>query len=59
MRPAGAPPDTALEAVVFAAHAGDVTDVVVDGRPVVVDGDHVHVDVAEELGASITALMDR
>jgi formiminoglutamate deiminase len=59
VRTAGAPPDTALEAVIFAAHAGDVTDVVVDGRPVVIDGHHVHVAVAEELGASITALMDR
>ena len=42
VRTAGAPPDTALEAVIFAARAGDVTDVVVDGRPVVVDGRHVH-----------------
>ena len=59
VRTAGAPPDAALEAVIFAAGAGDVTSVVIDGRPVVVDGHHVHLAVAVELDASITALLDQ
>ena len=59
VRTAGAPPDAALEAVIFAAQAGDVTDVVVDGRRVVADGRHLHVAVAVELDAAITALLDR
>ena len=59
VRTAGAPPDAALEAVIFAAGAGDVTNVVIDGRPVVVDGHHVHLAVAVELDASITALLDQ
>jgi formiminoglutamate deiminase len=59
VRTAGAPPDAALEAVIFAAGAADVTDVVIDGRPVVIDGHHAHLAVAVELDASITALMDR
>ena len=44
---------------VFAASAGDVTDVVVDGRRIVTDGRHVEIDVAAELHAAITELMDR
>jgi formiminoglutamate deiminase len=59
VRTAGAPPDAALEAVIFAAGAGDVTNVVIDGRPVVADGRHVHLAVAVELDASITELLDR
>lgn len=58
VRTAGAPPDAALESAIFAAGAADVTDVVVDGRPVVVDGHHAHLAVAVELEASIKALMD-
>ena len=59
VRTAGATPAAALESVIFAAGAADVTDVVVDGLPVVVDGHHVHMAVAVELDASINALMDR
>ena len=59
VRTAGAPPDAVLETVIFAAGAGDVTNVVIDGRPVVVDGHHLHLAVAVELDAAITALMDR
>ena len=47
------------ENVVFAATAADVTDVVVDGRAVVVDRKHVTVpDVGAELASAITDLMD-
>jgi len=44
VRLAGAEPETLLESVVFAAHAGDVRDVVVSGRQVVADGRHTMVD---------------
>ena len=48
-----------VENVVFAASAGDVTDVVVDGRPVVAGGKHLVVeDVAAELACAIVELMD-
>jgi formiminoglutamate deiminase len=48
-----------VENVVFAAAAPDVTDVVVDGRAVVVDRRHVTVpDVEAELTAAISDLMD-
>ncbi len=48
-----------VENVVFAASAGDVTDVVVDGRPVVAGGRHLVVeDVAAELACAIGELMD-
>ncbi len=51
----GSTPETA----VFAAAAADVTDVVVDGRPVVVDGTHVDVpDVGAALAAAIRAVLD-
>ena len=53
-----AAPD-AIEATVFAASAADVTDVIVDGRRIVADGRHVEIDVAAELHAAITELMDR
>jgi formiminoglutamate deiminase len=53
VRLAGATPAHALEAVVFAAGAGDVTDVLVGGRPVVADGVHVTLDVAAELRRAI------
>jgi len=56
-RTAGAGVDAALEAMVFAASAGDVTDVVVDGRTVVTSGRHVQIDVGRELGTSIGELM--
>jgi formiminoglutamate deiminase len=51
---AGATPET----VVFAASAADVADVVIDGRVVVADRRHVHVDAAAELSSAIAELMD-
>jgi formiminoglutamate deiminase len=48
-----------VENAVFAAAAADVTDVVVDGRAVVVDRNHVTMpDVEVELAAAIADLMD-
>jgi formiminoglutamate deiminase len=44
VRTAGFDPDDPAAAVVFAAGAADVTDVVVDGRPVVRDRTHLLVD---------------
>jgi len=44
VRVAGFDPADPVAAVLFAAGAGDVTDVVVDGRPVVRDGRHLLVD---------------
>jgi formiminoglutamate deiminase len=51
VRLAGSPME--LAAVVFAASACDVTDVVVDGRHVVRGGTHRDVDVTTELDAAI------
>jgi cytosine/adenosine deaminase-related metal-dependent hydrolase len=59
VRTAGGRDADAIEATVFAASASDVTDVVVDGRRIVTDGRHVEIDVAAELHAAITELMDR
>jgi formiminoglutamate deiminase len=59
VRTAGARDADAIEATVFAASARDVTDVVVDGRRIVTAGRHVDIDVAAELRAAITELMDR
>ncbi|MCU1392254.1 MAG: formimidoylglutamate deiminase [Ilumatobacteraceae bacterium] len=56
VRLAGSPPDALAEAVVFAASAADVTDVMVGGRVVVRDGAHVSIDVAAALAASIGAV---
>jgi cytosine/adenosine deaminase-related metal-dependent hydrolase len=54
---AGVSEDFLLEAAVFAAGAGDVTNVVAAGRAVVVDGQHVLVgDVAAALRSAIGAL---
>jgi formiminoglutamate deiminase len=58
VRTAGTNHDTAVEAAVFAATAGDVTDVHVDGRHIVAAGSHATIDVAAELDASIKELMD-
>jgi formiminoglutamate deiminase len=58
VRTAGAVAGTASEAAVFAATAADVTDVIVDGRTVVADRVHCHLDVAAELQATITELID-
>jgi len=58
-RTAGATAETALEHVVFAATAADVTDVVVAGRPVVESGRHVRIDdVGRALRDAISALVD-
>ena len=48
--------DDPLDALMFAASAADVTDVVVCGTQVVQSGRHLLVDVAAELEAAITAL---
>lgn len=56
-RTGGADRRTALSAVVFAATAADVTDVVVGGRPVVRHGQHLSVpDVGAALRAAIAPL---
>jgi len=49
VRLAGARPEDALDAVVFAATAADVRHVVIGGRVVVAGGRHVSVDVPAEL----------
>jgi len=49
VRLAGAGPENALDAVVFAATAADVNHVLVDGVEVVVDGRHRGINVASEL----------
>jgi formiminoglutamate deiminase len=54
-RLAGTDPATAVEAVVFAAAAADVRAVVVSGREVVRDGEHVALDVPAELETAIQA----
>ena len=51
--------DTAVPAAVFAATAADITDVVIDGRVIVRDGQHHAIDVADELSRSISEVMDR
>ena len=58
VRTAGAPPDSAIEAAVFAATAADVTHVIVDGRVVVADGRHATIDVPAELQASIQGVFE-
>jgi formiminoglutamate deiminase len=55
VRTAGTTPGTALAGVVFAASAGDVTDVVVAGEHLVRDGRHRSIDVTAELDAAIRA----
>lgn len=56
VRTAGALAGNPLHAAVYAASAGDVTHVIVGGEPIVVDGRHRALDVAEELDRSIGAL---
>jgi formiminoglutamate deiminase len=55
LRTAGGGPTP--ETVVFAASAGDVTDVVIDGRVVVVGRRHVNVDAVTDLASAIDDLM--
>jgi formiminoglutamate deiminase len=56
VRTAGGGTADAVERVVFAATAADVTDVVVSGRRVVEGGEHVLGDVGRLLADAITAL---
>ena len=56
-RLAGAAEATALESVIFAGTAADVRDVVVGGRDVVRDGQHLRVDVPAALAAAIGPLL--
>jgi len=51
VRLAGAGPDTLLESAVFAAGAGDVSEVIAGGRRIVHEGRHETLDVAAELRA--------
>jgi formiminoglutamate deiminase len=57
VRTSGALPETALNTVVFAASAADVTDVVAGGRHVVEAGQHVLGDVGLLLRNAIHALV--
>ncbi len=56
VRLAGTTAASALGAVVFAASAADVTDVMVGGRPIVRGAAHVELDVSTELEAAINSL---
>ena len=53
VRMAGTEPSNAVEAVVFAATAGDVRHVIADGREIVRDGRHTTIDVARELHEAV------
>jgi formiminoglutamate deiminase len=57
-RLAGTDRRNAADAVVFAATAADVRDVIVSGREVVRDGAHVALDVPAELAAAIQAVWE-
>jgi formiminoglutamate deiminase len=57
-RTAGAPPDAALESVIFGATAADVRDVVIGGRDVVRDGQHQLLgDVPARLADAVAAVL--
>jgi cytosine/adenosine deaminase-related metal-dependent hydrolase len=56
VRTAGTSPEHALAALVFAATAADVTDVVVAGERVVSAGRHRTLDVVDELATAIHTL---
>jgi formiminoglutamate deiminase len=58
VRTAGTSTDGALAAAVFAAGAGDVTDVVIAGEHVVSGGRHRSIDVAAELGLAIASVWE-
>lgn len=58
-RLAGASAATALESVIFAGTAADVSSVVVSGRDVVREGRHLLVDVPTEVAAAIGPLLAR
>jgi formiminoglutamate deiminase len=57
VRTAGTTAATAVEAMMFAATASDVTDVHIDGRHVVVAGRHARMDVESELDSAIKQVM--
>jgi formiminoglutamate deiminase len=56
VRTAGTDAAHALDTVLFAANAADVTDVVADGRRIVRDGEHRLGDVGRLLADAITAI---
>jgi formiminoglutamate deiminase len=58
VRTAGTDAEHALDTVVFAAAAADVTDVVVDGRRVVRDGEHRLGDVGRLLDEAIATVLE-
>jgi formiminoglutamate deiminase len=53
VRLAGWEPESALDAVVFAAGAADVRGVVIDGEEIVRDGQHLYLDVPDALNEAI------
>ncbi|MFL5893627.1 MAG: formimidoylglutamate deiminase, partial [Thermoleophilaceae bacterium] len=53
VRLAGTPDELALEGLVYAAAAADVSDVMVGGRWIVREGRHVAIDAAAELRAAL------
>ena len=57
VRLAGIDTANAFAAVMFAASGPDVHNLVVGGRPVVVDGTHVSIDVAGELDSAIAKVL--
>ena len=57
-RTAGCRPGAVTEAVVFGATAADVTHVMIEGTTVVEDGRHLGIDVATEMTAAITEIVD-
>ena len=57
VRLAGTEPDTALAAAIFSASSADVNHLVVGGRPVVVGGEHVSIDVVSELDSTIAKVV--
>ena len=57
VRLAGIDTGNALDAVVFAASSADVHNLVVAGRPVVVGGAHVSIDVSAELDSAIAKVV--
>ena len=56
VRLAGTPDDRALDAVVFAAGAADVREVIVGGDVVVHEGRHTRIDVPSELRTAIESV---
>jgi formiminoglutamate deiminase len=58
VRLAGHSSDALVDALVFAAAAADVTDVIIGGTTIVRGGAHATIDVASELRRSITAVRE-